>query len=59
MSGVFDALTLHKPAKTQTKSTNSVRSENKNLKNSELVNFSLDNGSYKVYNADYNNVTMR
>ena len=33
--------------------------KNKNLKNSEVANFSLDIGGYKVYNADYNNVTMR
>ena len=33
--------------------------KNQNLKNSEVVNFPLDIDGYKVYNADYNNVTMR
>ncbi len=34
-------------------------SKKQNLKNSEVLNFSLDIDGYKVYNADYNNVTMR
>ena len=33
--------------------------KNQKLKNSEVVNFPLDIDGYKVYNADYNNVTMR
>lgn len=33
--------------------------KNQNLKNSEVANFPLDIDGYKVYNADYNNVTMR